>query len=51
MSIKLNEIISKPAFSFEDLFDREVQIHKFEIDCDKLTYPTTIKNMLISIHK
>ncbi len=35
----LKNHISKPEFSFDDLFEREVEIYSKSIDCEKLKYP------------
>ena len=35
----LKEIIEKPTFSFDDLFEKDVKLHSFEIDCSLLKFP------------
>lgn len=35
----LKNYISKPEFSFDDLFENEVEIYSKSIDCEKLKYP------------
>ena len=37
--MRLKEIIKKPAFSFDDLFEQQIKIRKFEIDCTTLKTP------------
>jgi hypothetical protein len=58
MNTKLKTIIEKPTFSFDELFEKDVLIHEFKIDCSKLEKPNYeekslgyVKSILPIIHQ
>jgi hypothetical protein len=55
--MKLNQIVPSPTMSLDELFQKEIDIHSFEIDCSDLDAPnynetsiTYAKKILPTIH-
>lgn len=55
---KLSDFVLKPEISFDSIFNNEIKLHEFKIDCSKLEKPNYIednlsyvKSVLPIIHK